>query len=95
MNTKTFFTGVGATVLAICTDIAVQASAKSSPSTIYVSTASGGCRALVVSLTSSMTFTTGGTGNQATITTWNGTLTRGVWATSSCAAGAKPVHFHG
>jgi hypothetical protein len=63
-------------------------------SLIYVSTAGGGCK--VLGTFPSGTFTTGGTGAQATIKTASGTgKTRKLWGTSNCAAGAKPVHFHG
>jgi len=95
MTKKNFFLGAGAAVLAVSAAFAGRASVKSSPSSIYVSTALGGCRALTVVLTSANTFTTGGSGFQATIKTAGGNNTRNIWATSTCAAGAKPVHFKG
>jgi hypothetical protein len=95
MNKRKFFLGAGATVLAFASVMAGRASVRNTqPSTLYVSTAGGACKALTI--TSSATFTTGQAGlTQATIKTQNGNFTRRVWATNNCATGAKPVHFKG
>ena len=95
MNASKIFIGTGALVLTAAAVFAGRASVKSNLSTIYVSTAGGACKALTT--VASTTFTTGGVGlQQATIKTVGaGTIRRKVWATSNCAVGAKPVHFHG
>lgn len=97
MTKRTFFVGAGAVVLAASAALAGRASVKASPSTIYVSTTGGNCRALTVQVTSANTFTTGGTGTQATIRTSAGLNSRKMWGAAGCASAAspKPLHFKG
>jgi len=93
MNASKIFIGTGALVLTAAAVFAGRASVKSNVAPIYVSTAGGACKQLT--LVASSTFTTGGTGVQATIRTAGNSAARNIWATSNCQTGAKPVHFHG
>jgi hypothetical protein len=92
-NSKLYTSATGA-ILAISSLLALIGNHRFTyPTTLYVSTTGGGCKAATV--VSSGVFTTGGYGSQLTMRTIGGTRTRKVWGTNSCAVGAKPVHFHG
>jgi hypothetical protein len=95
MKPSRIFSILGAMVLAISSYFAKGVNSKfSSPFTIYVSTFGGSCK--FMNIVASGTFTTGGSGAQATMrTTVIGFDKRKLWATPTCALGAKPVHFHG
>ena len=88
------YIGATSAILAISSAFALAGNLRySSPTTLYISTTGGGCKA--ASIVSSSVFTTGGYGVQLTMRTAGGINTRSVWGTSNCAVGAKPVHFHG
>lgn len=96
MKKKNLLIAIGSIVLTIACTFAGIASAKFNLVYIYVSTAGGGCRNLIVTNPSSNTFTVGGIGNQATVANTTGLwATSKLWGSSNCAAGAIPVHFHG
>jgi hypothetical protein len=93
MKNSTVYKIATGVILAISSLFALAGNLRSYPSTLYVSTTGGGCKAATI--VSSSVFTTGGYGFQLTMKTAGGIDTRKVWGTSNCASGAKPVHFHG
>ena len=88
--------GTSALVLTAAAVFAGRASVKSNVSTLFVSTAGGiNCKQLTV--VASSTFTTGGSGIQATLKT-AGSATGAhmrVWAACSGGVGSHAIHFHG
>jgi len=96
MKKKNQLIALGSIVLTIASGFAGIASTRYNLSYMYVSTVAGGCRSLVITNPSLNIFTVGGFGEQATIANNDGyTGASKLWGTSTCAAGAVPVHFHG